>query len=72
MKIFAAESENLNFLERMKELTLVFLSHRQCSVQEAVYQVMPELWLRKCFPGVIFANTNMPESVIESVSLKRN
>ena len=22
---------------------------------------MPELWLRKCFPGVVFANTNMPE-----------
>ena len=22
---------------------------------------MPELWLRKTFPGVIFANSNLPE-----------
>ena len=23
---------------------------------------MPELWLRKTFPGVIFANSNLPEN----------
>lgn len=22
---------------------------------------MPELWLRKCFPGIVFANTNLPD-----------
>ena len=32
------------------------------SVQEAVYQVMPELWLRKVFPAVVFANSNLPEN----------
>ena len=34
---------------------------RECSVQEAVYHVMPELWLRKCSPGVLFANSKLPE-----------
>ena len=23
---------------------------------------MPELWLRKTFPGVVFANSNLPEN----------
>ena len=61
MKKAAEESENLNFKDRMKKLAIAFLSHRQCSLQEAVYQLMPELWLRKTFPAVTFANTNLPE-----------
>ena len=55
------ESKELNLRDRMKRLALAFLSHRQCSLQEAVYQVLPELMLRKCFPGVVFANTNLPD-----------
>ncbi|XP_057292445.1 uncharacterized protein LOC130621150 [Hydractinia symbiolongicarpus] len=61
MKKAAEESENLNLPDRMRKLALAFLSHRQCSLQEAVYQVLPELWLRKCFPGIVFANTNLPD-----------
>ena len=53
MKKAAEESENLNLQERMRKLALAFLSHRQCSLPEAVYQIMPELWLRKCFPGIV-------------------
>ena len=30
-------------------------------MQEAVHHCLPELWLRKVFPGVIYANTNIPE-----------
>ena len=30
-------------------------------VQEAVYDIMPELHLRKVFPGVLFMNTNLLE-----------
>ena len=56
-----AEKENLGFKDQMKKLAIAFLSQRQCSLQEAVYQVMPELWLRKTFPAVVFANTNLPE-----------
>jgi len=54
-------SENLDFKERMKKEAIAFLSHRQCSVQEALYQLLPELWLRKTFPAVTFGNTNLPE-----------
>ena len=60
MKKAAEESKNLNLPDRMRKLALAFLSHRQCSLQEAVYQILPELWLRKCFPGIVFANTNLP------------
>ena len=45
----------------MKKLAVAFISHRHCSLQEAVYQVMPKLWLRKCFSRLVFANSNLPE-----------
>ena len=49
-------------LESMKTIARAYAAKRECSVQEAVYHVMPELWLRKTFPGVIFANSNLPEN----------
>ena len=61
MKKALEESCDLDFKDRMKKVAIAFLSHRQCSVQEAVYQLMPELWLRKTFPVVTFANTNLPD-----------
>ena len=45
----------------MKSISKAYSTKRECSIQEAVYHVMPELWLRKTFPGVIFANSNLPE-----------
>ena len=45
----------------MKSIARAYATKRECSVQEAVYHVMPELWLRKCSPGVLFANSNLPE-----------
>ena len=61
MKKASEDAENLGFKDRMQKLAIAFLSHRQCSMQEAVYQLMPELWLRKTFPVVTFANTNLPD-----------
>ena len=46
----------------MKSIARAYATKRECSVQEAVYHVMPELWLRKTCPGVIFANSNLPEN----------
>ena len=60
MKKAAEESNDLSYEDQMKKLAIAFLSNRQCSLQEAVYQLMPELWLRKTFPSVMFANTNLP------------
>ena len=46
------------------------ITNRECSVQKAVYLVMPELFLHETFPGAIFLNSNLPENSIEF--LKRN
>ena len=61
-----AEKEALNTnktnIEQMRSISRAYQTNRECSVQEAVYLVMPELWLRKSFPGVVFANSNLPEN----------
>ena len=44
---------------------------RQLSVQEAVYNVLPELWLRKCSPGISFINTNLPNNRIRMIKSKK-
>ena len=46
----------------MRSVARAYATKRECSVQEAVYILMPELWLRRTFPGVIFANSNLPEN----------
>ena len=43
----------------MKSIAHVFTNNRECSVQKCVYHVLPGQWLRKTFPGVIFANRNI-------------
>ena len=40
--------------ENMKLIPKAYSTKRQCSVQEAVYLVMPKLWLRRIFPPVFF------------------
>ena len=64
MKQAAKEAFNSNKtnVEQMKSIARAYATKRECSVQEAVYLLMPELWLRKTFPGVIFANSNLPEN----------
>ena len=52
---------NKSDYEKMKITARVYATKRECSVQEAVYLVMPELWLQKMFPRVIFLNNNLPE-----------
>ena len=52
---------NLSAYEQMKAIAHAFMTKRECSTQEAVYHVMPELWLRKTYPGVVFINTNLLE-----------
>ena len=47
--------------QAMKQAAKAYSKKRECSVQEAVYLLMPELWLRKTFPKVIFLNNNVPE-----------
>ena len=42
--------------EQIKSVARAYSSKRECSLHEPVYQVMPELWLRKVFPGVLHTN----------------
>ena len=48
--------------ERMKSISKAYRTQREMSIQEAVSIVLPEIWLRKTSPGVIFANSNLPEN----------
>ena len=54
MKHAANETKSLNKskFELMKSIARAYTTKRECSVQEAVYHVIPELWLRKTCPGV--------------------
>ena len=64
MKQAANEAFNSNKtnIEHMRSVAQAYANKRECSVREAVYILMPELWLRKTCPGVIFANSNLPEN----------
>ena len=68
MKQAAKETkkQNLNVRDAMKKIAY----SRQLSVQEAVYNVLPELWLRKCSPGISFINTNLPNNRIRMIKSK--
>ena len=55
-----AKENNLNIRESLKKVGTAFLSCREVSAQECVYRCMPELWLRKTFPCIVFVNTGLP------------
>ena len=63
MKQAAKEAHTLGKtnLEKMRTVARAYSEKRECSVQEAVYLLMPKLWLRKTFPKAISLNSNIPE-----------
>ena len=72
MKKVAKEAvkKNLNVFEKMKANSNAYVAKRGCSVQEAVYHIMSELWLRKTFLRVVFANSNLLED--RYVAMRKN
>ena len=52
--------------EQMRSVTNAYLNKREYSIQECVYHVLPGQWLRRTFPGVIFANSNLPKKPFRS------
>ena len=56
-----AKTNNLSIAEGLRKIGAAFLSTREVSSQECVYRCMPELWLRKIFPGTVFVSTDLPE-----------
>ena len=51
----------LDQFNTMKNILKAYTNNGECSVQEAAYHILPELHLRRIFPGVQFVNTNLPE-----------
>ena len=66
-----AINEKKSDFERMKAIARAYATKMECSVQEAVYLVMPELWLRKTSPKVLFLNSNIPEKRLEYSETKK-
>ena len=60
-----AFENDLSNYKTMQGIVRAYVNKRECSDQEAVYHVLPELHLRKIFPGVCFANSNIPEECIK-------
>ena len=59
--VLEAFDNKLDQFNTMKIILKAYTSNRECSVQEAVYHILPELHVRRVFPGVQFVNTNLPE-----------
>ena len=64
------KNQNLSVRDAMKKITYSFISSCQLSVQEAGYNALPELWLRKCSPGISFINKNLPNNRIRMIKPK--
>ena len=45
----------------MKSVANAYINKRECSIQECAYHTLPGQWLRKTFPVVIFAKSNIPK-----------
>ena len=56
----SVESKKSNY-NQMRTNAHAYATNRECSLQEAVFHILPEVWLRKIFPGVIFANSSTPD-----------
>ena len=63
-------AKEVGMSEKMGAIAKAYSKKMECSVQEAVYLLMPELWLRKTFPKVIFVNSNV-KSVTECFVVKK-
>ena len=63
MKQAAKEAldNELGHFDTMKNILQAYTSKRECSVQEAVNHVLPELHLRGIFHSIYFVNTNLPK-----------
>ncbi|XP_044169485.1 uncharacterized protein LOC114973474 [Acropora millepora] len=66
-----AKANNLSVAEGLRKIGAAFLSTREVSSQECVYRCMPELWLRKIFPGTVFVSTDLPEKRIRVTKSKQ-
>ena len=67
-----AYENNMHHHGTMETIAKAYLNSRECSVQEAVYHVLPESKLRGIFPSVYFVNTNLPKEIVQVLLSKTN
>ena len=60
----------LKFARGNKKFAYSFISKPQLSVQEAIYNILLEHWIRKCFLGISFINTKQPQNRIRMIKSK--
>ena len=65
-----AKKKNLGLKQSLKKIGAAILSSREVSSRECVYRCLPELWLRKTFPGTLYINTGLPEARIRTMKSK--
>ena len=59
-----AKASNMNIRDGLNKIGAAFLSTGEVSSQECVYRSMPELWLRKILPKIVFFSTDFPEKIV--------
>ena len=64
------KKENLGLKQSLKKIGVAFLSSREVSSQKCVYRCLPELWLRKTFPGTLYINAGLLEARIKTMKSK--
>ena len=57
--------------EVIYKIAHVFTNTHQVSFQEAAYLCLPELWLRKMSPSVLYVNTNISSKRIRMLKSER-
>ena len=62
----------LDQFNTLKNILKAYTSNRECSVQDAVFHILPELYLRRVFPGVQSVNTNLPEERSKILQTEEN
>ena len=56
---------------QMRKIANAYSTKRECNIQEAVYHCLPELHLRRVFPKVVFANSNLPDQRFKILKTKK-
>ena len=60
-----ALDNNKDHHDPMKTIVKACLNNRDCSIQETVYHILPELKGNRIFAAVYFVNTNLPEKTVQ-------
>ena len=60
-----ALDNNKDHHDPMKTIVKACLNNRDCSIQETVYHILPELKGNRIFAAVYFVNTNLSEKTVQ-------